>query len=253
MGLKREVNLLGLAIVCYTRIPAWRVDYTPEAAREAARYMPLVGALVGAVGLPLYWLLHDLLQMPQPVAVIPMLAASIIVTGAFHEDGFSDFIDGFGGGTTRERVLEIMKDSHAGAFGMIGTVMQLMLKVACLSYLTSPMLAMVVMCSSARAVPLILMVTSTYARKENSKLSRETYVTTRTSLAIGVITGLLTLLLLGWVAALAILAVYALLLLFVDRVSKRRIGGYTGDVLGALEQMCEMGCLLALLAVESAL
>lgn len=253
MGLKRELNLLGLAIVCYTRIPVGGVRYTPEAAREAARYMPLVGALVGAVGVPLYWLLHDILQMPQMVAVIPMLAASIVVTGAFHEDGFSDFLDGFGGGTTRERVLEIMKDSHAGAFGMIGTVMQLMLKVACLSFLTSPMLAMVVMCSSARAVPLILMVTSTYARRENSKLSRESYVTSHTSLLIGVVTGLLTLLLLGWVAALTILGVYALLLIYMYRLSKRRIGGYTGDVLGALEQMCEMSCLLALLAVESAL
>lgn len=250
MSLRREWNLLGLALVCYTRIPVRGVDFTPEGAREAARYMPLVGALVGAAGVPLYWLLHDLLSLPQTVAVIPMLAMSIVVTGAFHEDGFSDFLDGFGGGTTKERVLEIMKDSHAGAFGMIGTVLQLLLKAACLASLSRPMGAMVGMCCSARAVPLVLMTISTYARKEHSKLSKESYVTSPASLVIGILTGVAALFLFGWVAAVAVLGVYVLLLLFVYRVSKARIGGYTGDVLGALEQMCEMGFLLALLAVE---
>lgn len=250
MSLRREWNLLKLALVCYTRIPIRGAVYTPEDAKEAARYMPLVGALIGLSGAPVYLLLHELLHLPQAVAVIPMLATTILVTGAFHEDGFSDFLDGFGGGTTRERVLEIMKDSHAGAFGMIGTVLQLMLRTACLAFLSRPIPALAVACCSARAVPLLLMTGSVYARKENSKLSREAYVTSRPSVVIGVVTAVVALLLMGPISAVAVIAVYVLLLIYVDRLSKRRIGGYTGDVLGALEQMCEMGCLLMLLAVE---
>jgi adenosylcobinamide-GDP ribazoletransferase len=250
MSVKREWNLLRMAVMCYTRLPMRGVTFTPEAAREAARYMPLVGALVGGCGALVYWLLHDLLLIPQAVAVIPMMATTILVTGAFHEDGFSDFLDGFGGGTTKERVLEIMKDSRTGVFGVLGTVLQLLLKYACLASLAHPMLLIVVICCSGRAVPLLLMTFSSYARRENSKLSRDAYLTSRTSVVIGVVTGLLALATLGWIAALATLVVYALLLLFVYYESKRRIGGYTGDVLGALEQMCEMGCLIAVLAVQ---
>ena len=250
MGLRSEWNLLKAAVMCYTRLPAGEVHFDAETAHEAARYMPLVGALIGGCGAAVYALAFFLLHLPPSVSSVLALSTMIVVTGAFHEDGFSDFLDGFGGGTSRERVLEIMKDSHAGAFGMIGTVMQLLLKVCCLSALTSPIPAMVVMCCSARSVPLLMMHFSVYARRENSKLSRESYVTSDGSIVVGVVTGLVALLVLGWVQALAVVAVYVLLFLFVHRLSKVCIGGYTGDVLVALEQMCEMGCLVALIAVE---
>jgi adenosylcobinamide-GDP ribazoletransferase len=130
----QQVRLFFIALQFFTRlpIPSW-VGFEAAWLHHASRYFPLVGAVVAAIAAGVYALAA--LVLPAPVAVLLSTAAGIYATGAFHEDGFADMCDGFGGGQTRERVLEIMKDSRIGAYGAIGIILLLAVKCAALSAL----------------------------------------------------------------------------------------------------------------------
>ncbi len=107
----QQLRLFFIALQFFTRLPIPRwVGFQPEWLQHASRYFPLVGCVVAAVAAGVYALAA--LVLPAPLAAVLSTAASIYVTGAFHEDGFADTCDGLGGGMTRERVLEIMKDSR---------------------------------------------------------------------------------------------------------------------------------------------
>jgi len=127
--MQRQIVLFLVATQFLTRLPtpAWR-SFQPSCLSQAARYFPLVGVLGGGINVGAWWLLGH--WLPPAVTVGLMLAVSLLVTGAFHEDGFADTCDGFGGGTTRDRVLAIMKDSRVGAYGAIGICVMLGLKWA---------------------------------------------------------------------------------------------------------------------------
>src|SRR5687768_18089032 len=105
-----ELRLLLMAIQYFTRVPmpAW-VGHSAENLGSTPRYFPAVGALIGAVGALVLWATS--LVLPGPLPVILSTAVTVFMTGAFHEDGLADTFDGLGGGATRERALEIMKDS----------------------------------------------------------------------------------------------------------------------------------------------
>src|ERR1700741_3659104 len=122
-----QLRLFFTALQFFTRLPVPRwVGFEAHWLNHASRYFPLVGLVVGPIAAAVYgaaaWL------FPGPVAGMLSTAACIYATGAFHEDGFADMCDGFGGGMTAERVLEIMKDSRIGAYGAIGTICLLGLK-----------------------------------------------------------------------------------------------------------------------------
>ena len=102
-----------------TRLPFWKIKEVPaECFKHVVPYWPLVGWLTGGVMAAVLWLAGQI--MPMSLAWILALIARLLVTGCLHEDGLADFLDGFGGGTTRERTLAIMKDSHIGSYGVIG-------------------------------------------------------------------------------------------------------------------------------------
>src|SRR6202166_5351012 len=125
--MKRQIFLFLVAIQFLTRLPVPHLDgFQATWLSESARFFPLVGALVGLVGVGVWWLCS--MCFPPAVAVGLMMSASLLLTGAFHEDGFADVCDGFGGGRTRDAVLSIMKDSRVGAYGAIGIAMMLGLK-----------------------------------------------------------------------------------------------------------------------------
>ncbi len=122
-----ELRYFFTALGYFTRVPVPRwVGYEPHYLNAAARYFPLVGVLVGGVGALVY--LAALRVFPPGVAVLLSMAATLLVTGAFHEDGLADCCDAFGGAYTREDVLRIMHDSRIGAFGAIALVIALALK-----------------------------------------------------------------------------------------------------------------------------
>src|SRR5271155_1493195 len=109
--MKKEIKIFLTAVMFFTRIPcpSW-VDHSPEYLRESARYLPLVGIIVGAIGAIVY--IVSSVIFPHAIALLLSMLVTILVTGAFHEDGLADMCDGFGGGFTKESILRIMSDSR---------------------------------------------------------------------------------------------------------------------------------------------
>jgi adenosylcobinamide-GDP ribazoletransferase len=249
-----QVRLFFIALQFFTRlpIPGW-VGFEADWLSHASRYFALVGIVVAAVTSVIYagasWL------FPQLVAVLLSTISGIYLTGAFHEDGFADTCDGFGGATTSERVLEIMKDSRIGAYGAIGIGLLLALKCAALFYL--PMQAVVAALLIAH--PLSRLASSTliwrldYVRAEGkAKPLAQSMSTMEWSIAavttsvpiIGFgLTGWLS-----WHGIFAGAAAAALAALWLSKIFLRRIGGYTGDCLGAVQQVSEVAFYLGVLA-----
>ena len=129
--MKKELRIFFTALMFYTRIPCpvW-VDHSEDYLNKATRYFPLIGWLIGlAMALVIY---GSLFILPISVCVILALAVSVLMTGAFHEDGFGDVCDGFGGGWTKSQILEIMKDSRVGTYSVVGFILLFALKMAVL-------------------------------------------------------------------------------------------------------------------------
>ena len=253
-ALVMQLRLFLIALQFFTRIPipAW-VGFRDEWLNRSARYFPLVGLVVGSVTAVVYVAAHAL--WVTPVAVLLSMVAGILLTGAFHEDGFADVCDGFGGGHTPDRVLEIMKDSRVGAYGVIGAVCMLMLKWQALAALP----AHVVPAALLLAHPLSRLASSAliwalpYARA-NGKAKPLAQSMGLFDLCIGVALLILVVggLYLAGLFSLARCAASAMVAgLCAWRMGRwfiRRIGGYTGDCLGAVQQVSELAIYLTLLA-----
>jgi adenosylcobinamide-GDP ribazoletransferase len=260
--MKRQALLFVVAIQFLTRLPVPHlVGFQTSWLSESARFFPLVGALVGAIAVGV-WCLGSLF-FPPLVAVGLMVSATLLLTGAFHEDGFADVCDGFGGGKTRDAVLAIMKDSRVGAYGSIGVVMMVGLKwsaLVSLPYATLPVIVIGAhMVSRWCAIGLIWRLPYVRADAEAkskplaNSLSGASWLL---SGALGALVLLPTLLLVDpaarsqlAVALLAALILSGITTLLAAGYFKSRIGGYTGDCLGATQQLAELGFLLAALGV----
>ena len=249
-----QVRLFFIALQFFTRIPIPRwVGFEADWLHHAARYFTLVGIVVGAVTSAVYvctaWL------WPQPVAVLLSTISGIYLTGAFHEDGFADVCDGFGGGTTPARVLEIMKDSRVGAYGAIGIGLLLALKCATLLYLPmqAVIAALLIAHPFSRLASTALIWRLDYVKAEGKAKPLAQSMSTADFL-LGAITAavpILALGLAGWVSWYGIAAgtVAAMLsALWLSNIFLRRIGGYTGDCLGAVQQVAEAAFYLGVLA-----
>jgi adenosylcobinamide-GDP ribazoletransferase len=232
-----RLKLFLLALSFYTRLPyPPTLDYQ-ELPRSAV-YLPLIGWLVGGFAGLSFYLAN--LAWPQTTAVIFALIAGMLLTGALHEDGFADVCDGFGGGINKQRILEIMKDSHIGVYGVLGLMSMLSLKVSLLGSMPAVTVPVMLLAghSLSRLAPLLLMRRYRYARGNDSKASGAVYKPDFKELAFAALTGLLPLALLPGLCALA--AVPALLaVMLLGHYFYRRIGGYTGDCLGASQQIAE--------------
>lgn len=250
--LARETAVFLLAAQFLTRLPLPAdVGFTPERMAAAPRYFPLVGALVGGIG-ALAFELADAL-FPQGVAIVLSMAATLLVTGAFHEDGLADMADGVGGGVTRERALAIMRDSRIGTYGACALVIVLALKAAALLSVP-PALAPVMLVAGhalSRLSSVVTIATSRYVRDEGTGKPVATGVS-GAGLLIALLTaagvGALFALASSWQAGLAALAGLSLGHLAARAAFERKLGGYTGDCLGAVQQVSEVGFYLGALA-----
>ncbi|CAM2177112.1 Adenosylcobinamide-GDP ribazoletransferase [Paraburkholderia sacchari] len=246
-----ELRYFFTALGYFTRVPVPRwVGFEPQWLNAAARYFPLVGALIGALAALVY--LAALHVFPASVAVLLSMAATLLATGAFHEDGLADCIDAFGGAYRREDVLRIMHDSRIGAFGAIGLVVSLALKWQTLAALP-PMRAATLMIAghaASRALAISYLASLDYMRPEGKAKP----VAQRMSvLALGCafVFGLPWLFWPAWPdwrAGVATLAVLGMLRYGLGRYFVRRIGGYTGDCLGFAQQVFELAIYLMGLA-----
>ncbi|MFS2006081.1 adenosylcobinamide-GDP ribazoletransferase [Duganella sp. CT11-25] len=249
-----QLRLFFTALQFFTRlpIPGW-VGFDPAWLNQASRYFPLVGLVVAVITGATYaaaaWFL------PAPVAVILSTAAGIYATGAFHEDGFADMCDGFGGGMTPERVLEIMKDSRIGAYGAIGTICLLALKLATLSMLPplAAIGALFVAHPLSRLMATALIWRLDYARAEGKakplaqQMSNAEFSIAAITAAIPAL-AMVSMRWLTWNALIAGVIVAAIATIWLARKFVRRIGGYTGDCLGAVQQVSEAMFYLCALA-----
>lgn len=244
-----ELRLLLMAIQYFTRVPmpSW-VGHSAEHLSGTARYFTAVGLLVGGVGALVLW--ATALVLPAPLPVILSTAVTVFITGAFHEDGLADTFDGLGGGATRERALEIMKDSRIGTFGVAALVLTLLIKVAALNALPAVFAVAVLIGGHAfsRACAVTLLFASSHVG--NPEFSRARAVAQpmgRGEYLVAVVVGVAPLFwcgvhaVAGFVSALIVLYVLA-------RWFVRRLGGFTGDTLGAAQQLTEIAFYLAVLA-----
>ena len=163
----RWYDTLWAALIFFTRLPFWRVYQPPQASYKAVvEFWPLTGWLTGgAMAATLYF---GSIILPWSVAVIAAIVVRLLITGALHEDGLADFLDGFGGGGDRARILAIMKDSHIGTYGVLGLILYMLLLGTTLYSMTPIVAALIVFAAG----PFSKMVTSQlvnmlpYARRE---------------------------------------------------------------------------------------
>jgi adenosylcobinamide-GDP ribazoletransferase len=248
----RELEYFFAALRFFTRlpVPAW-VGHSAEQLNHAARYFPAVGLIVGAIGAAVT--LAALAIWPPAIAVLLGMAATLLATGAFHEDGLADTIDGFGGGWTREQVLTIMKDSRIGSYGAIGIGLALLTKYTALTELTvlpGPTFAAALIAGHAvsRFASTTLIYFLDYARDDDSAKSKP--LATRMGkgeLALAALCSLAPCALLPLPQVAVALGLVALVTWLAARRFVRRIGGYTGDCLGATQQLTEIAFYLGLL------
>ncbi|MCU6502625.1 adenosylcobinamide-GDP ribazoletransferase [Rugamonas sp. A1-17] len=249
-----QLRLFFTALQFFTRlpIPGW-VGFDPAWLNQASRYFPLVGVVVAAIAAGVYALAAWI--FPAPVAVLLSTAAGIYATGAFHEDGFADMCDGFGGGMTPERVLEIMKDSRIGAYGAIGIICLLATKCTTLSMLPplTAIAALFVAHPLSRLMATSLIWRLDYARAEGKakplaqKMSGAEFSLAAASAAIPAFAMIAC----GWITWSTLAAgvvAGAIATAWLARKFVRRIAGYTGDCLGAVQQLSEVAFYLCVLA-----
>jgi adenosylcobinamide-GDP ribazoletransferase len=245
-----------------TRLPTPPIaGFQPQWLGRSLRYFPLVGGIVGLLSVAVWWI--AIKWLPGSVAVGLMLATSLLVTGAFHEDGFADACDGFGGGATAEQTLLIMKDSRIGAFGAIGIFMLLGLKWTVAVNLPAASVPLVIVSAHvvSRWCAIGLVWRLRYVRSDNDAksqpfdgglLAREWLVSGLLGAALVAIVATITGVGGSRVEASAEclgIAAAAIMAAGCGVYFRARIGGYTGDCLGATQQLSELAFMLAALAV----
>ena len=240
------MNLLA-AFMFFTRLPFWRLKEVPsECFKHVVPYWPWVGWLTGGIMVIVLWTCAQF--MPISLAWILAIITRLFATGCLHEDGLADFFDGFGGGTTRERTLAIMKDSHIGTYGVIGLIIYFLLMLE-LRHLPVSMLCTLILCGDCwgKLCASQLINFLPYARKEEDSKAKVIYNRMSSKeLFICIMGGTLPL----WLLPLSLwgaLVAPCLILAFLILLMKRRLQGYTGDCCGATFLMCEMAFYLSAL------
>lgn len=239
-----QLRLLLTAVQFLTRlpVPAW-VGHGPEQLDRAARYYPLVGVGVGLVGAAAFGVAST--GLPSPVAALLAVGAMMALTGALHEDGLADTCDGLFGAAGRDDALRIMRDSRLGTYGAAALTLALGLRVTAIAVLPDAGAALVAAHAGSRLLMVGVLARLPYARADG-KAAAVAGGVGPSELAIAVLCGVLPLLLLGVRAGPALLLAGGLAW-GMARWFRRRLGGYTGDGLGAVQQVTELAILLVAL------
>ncbi len=247
-------NILA-SFIFFTRLPFWRLYQPPkEAYATVVEHWPLTGWLTGGImAATLFGACHIL---PYPVAVIIAIIVRLFLTGALHEDGLADFFDGFGGGTDRQRILTIMKDSHIGTYGVLALIFYFLLLWGILVSLPSMTAVFAILAADPLAKMFSAQIVNfmPYARREEEAKNKTVYRSISSlstfSLALQGLLPSLPLILLTntdwWLAILAPILIVTILFLIVWH----KIRGYTGDCCGAICLLAELSFYLALLLLS---
>jgi adenosylcobinamide-GDP ribazoletransferase len=244
-----EFRLALTAIQYLTRfpVPSW-VGYSPDQLSQSVRYFPFVGIIVGAV-MALFLTLAFTL-FPQTVATVIAMIAGVLVTGGLHEDGLADACDGLGGGSNKAQALAIMKDSRIGSYALLGLTLTLLLKFACLNALPPERFVAIAIAVHAfsRFMAVTVMATQNYVRDDGTaKANVAPQGIGWGALTFAAVWAVTPLWFLG-VAGLSAAAAAIVSRVLAARYLYQRLGGYTGDCLGAIQQVTEVSFYLGALA-----
>jgi len=236
-----------------TRLPIpakLQSPWTLQDLRNSVHMFPLVGVLVGLVA-SLVYAAAVFCNLPPALAALLTVAAQVLITGGLHEDGLADVADGFGGGGTRELKLEIMRDSRLGTYGAIGLILSLALRATAIAHLSHPetvaagLITAAVLSRTAMPIAMRLL---PKARAEGLSAGQPKQDLVLLGLGLGM--AVVFLCLPAVTAGVAIVACLIASSLFLS-LARRQIGGITGDVLGGLQQILEIVCLMSLMSSMS--
>lgn len=272
LTIRDQLNLFWLALGFFSRIPMPKsVDYSAQKLNQSSRYFMLVGWLLGAIVASVYLITATILSVQ--ISIWVAMIASLFLTGCFHEDGLADMADGFGGGFTTARKLEIMKDSRLGTYGVTSLVMILLGKFLLLNELFKQIilqtdmqihaftpvnisaeltLASIIMLAYAlsRGVAASFIYDMLYVADETSSKSKPlANKQNKQDLFILFTTALPVLWIVGFINLLCLLVFLSIFRVLFKRYLLKHIGGYTGDCLGAAQQLSEIGIYISLLVL----
>ena len=249
-----------LALGFFTRIPTPHyANFQESDLNHAAKYFPLIGMVVGSVGAISFYLAH--LILPQIVAVLISMCSTIYLTGAFHEDGLADSADGLGGGYTREQILTIMQDSRLGTYGAVALFLMLFAKLQILSLLSPVVIPAILIAGHtlSRLSAVWLMANLTYTKPAGKAKPLATAIT-GLDLWFANVVGFMPLV---FIIVMLIIANHPSMIIFKFLLMtllpvvaswfwwreklKTNLGGYTGDTLGAVQQITEITFYLGVL------
>ncbi len=249
--MKKEIHIFFTALMFFTRIPCpkW-VNHDSEYLQKSSKYFSLVGIIVGSIGALVFYLTSFLFSVD--ISLLVSIASTIYVTGAFHEDGFADVCDGFGGGWTKDKILLIMKDSRLGTYGTIGLVLLLSIKFAALREIETHYIPLVMIAghSASRCIATTLIYTHPYVRDtDTSKAKPAAKNMSFGMLVLSCLFGLAPLLFFRNPFVFITIVPMYLSKLFLGAKFRKWIGGQTGDCAGAVQQLSEVIFYLTLLAI----
>ena len=242
------------SMIFFTRLPFWRLHEPPkECYKAVVEHWPMTGWLTGSIMAVTLWI--GSLYLPYAVAVLLTIVVRLLITGALHEDGLADFLDGFGGGgNNRERILNIMKDSHIGTDGVIGLILYELLLAVSLFSMTPILAAMAILAADpfAKMVTAQLIMMMPYARTEEEAKNKTIYrkMSWKASVSLA-IQGLLPMMAFIWLTGAkwtTIVFIPFLVMYFLYLLIWRKIHGYTGDCCGAVCLLVELATLLTICA-----
>jgi adenosylcobinamide-GDP ribazoletransferase len=244
-SVKYQWQLFLLALSFFSRIPvAHNLPYSSQRMQQCGRYFPMVGAVIAALCYLSFSVLAELL--PSQTALFFMIVISLLLTGAFHEDGLADMSDGIGGALSGEKRLEIMKDSRIGTYGAVSLFLALLGKFVLLTSVieigTVPFgVVIAVGYISSRSIAASMIFNTTYVSNLNQSKSKSVAQSqSARELGMIVVCGAIPIVFLPFTAMLLCFCALLLCRYLFKSWLMRRIGGYTGDCLGALQQISEL-------------
>lgn len=251
----RWYDRIWASLIFFTRLPFWRLHQPPqECYKTVVEHWPLTGWITGgAMAATIYF---GSMVLPYPVVIILAIVVRLLITGALHEDGLADFLDGFGGGgNNRQRILDIMKDSHIGTYGVLGLIVYELLLAAALLSMNSEMAALAVLAADpyAKMVTAQLIQMMPYARREEEAKAKTVYRKPDWKAGISLaIQGLLPMVLFLYLTGLPwemVIFLPCIVMYFLYLLIWRKLHGYTGDCCGAVCLLVELAVYLVVCAL----
>jgi adenosylcobinamide-GDP ribazoletransferase len=250
--IKKELKIFFAALTFFTRIPSpfKQENSSEEFLNNSSRYFPFIGWIVGGISAIVLWL--SAYFLPHNICIILSMIASILVTGAFHEDGFADTCDGFGGGWTKERIMEIMKDSRIGTYGTIGIMLILITKYLLLTEINFQRLPYIIIAahSLSRLASTYCIYTHEYVGNQGTTKAKPLCSNISIKeMFIAFFFGIVPLFCMGNLWFFTIILPVIITKWCLSAYFKKWIGGYTGDCLGAIQQLTEIFFYLTVLVI----